>query len=91
MHGRLITVLLLLNETLLVTPLDEAIFNAKAKSLGAGSALLVISGYHAELTVTGDLTPRRIYRFIFATFLLHAAHELLVMHKARCCPSPWQT
>ena len=60
----------LLIETLLVTPLDEAIFNAKAKSLGAGSALLAISGYHAELTVTDDLMPRRAYRFILMTYLM---------------------
>ena len=89
----LITVPLLLNKTLLVTPLDEATFNAKAKSLGAGSALLVISGYHAELTVTDDLMPRRIYRVIFMTFLLHVVRGLPVSSSRRCatrCPSPWQ-
>merc|ERR1719437_292385 len=32
-------------------------FNAKAKSLGVGSALMIVSGYYGELTVTGDLTP----------------------------------
>ena len=58
------------HKTLLVMSLDEATFNAKAKSLGAGSALLVISGYHAELTVTDALMPRRIYRFIFMTFMM---------------------
>ena len=42
----------------------------QAKSLGAGSALLVISGYHAELTVTDDLMPRRTCRFILMTYLM---------------------
>ena len=59
----LLTVPLPLIDTLLVTPSDEATFNAKAESLGAGSALMVISGYCAKPTVTGDLTPHRIYQF----------------------------
>ena len=44
----LLTVPLPLIVTLLVTPSDEATFNAKAESLGAGSALMVISGYRAN-------------------------------------------
>ena len=73
-----LTVLLLLIETLLVTAFDEATFDAKAKSLGAGSALMVIGGYHAELTVTDDLTPRWIHWFILIAFLLHVVQRWLV-------------
>merc|ERR1712051_445586 len=52
----LLTVPLLLIEILLVMKLDDATFNAKAKSSGVGSALMIVSGYYGELTVTGDLT-----------------------------------
>merc|ERR1739844_446312 len=56
----LLTVPLLLIEILLVMKLDEATYNAKAWTLGVGSALMIVSGYYGELTVTGDLTPRWI-------------------------------
>merc|ERR1711915_329110 len=68
----LLTVPLLLIEILLVMKLDDATFNAKAKSLGVGSALMIVSGYYGELTVTGDLTPRWICWF------LSIVQELLV-------------
>merc|ERR1712026_585086 len=45
----LLTVPLLLIEILLVMKLDEATFNAKAKSLGVGSALMIVSGYYREV------------------------------------------
>merc|ERR1712203_881247 len=67
----LLTVPLLLIEILLVMKLDEATFNAKAKSLGVGSALMIVSGYYGELTVTGDLTPRWICWFISMAFFLY--------------------
>merc|ERR1711977_462807 len=54
----LLTVPLLLIEILLVMNLDEATYNAKSKTLGVGSALMIVSGYYGELVVTGDLTPR---------------------------------
>merc|ERR1711907_606849 len=54
----LLTVPLLLIEILLVMKLDEATYGKKSKSLGVGSALMIISGYYGELFVTGDLTPR---------------------------------
>merc|ERR1739844_887143 len=57
---------------------DEATFNAKAKSLGVGSALMIVSGYYGELTVTGDLTPRWICWFISMAFFLYIVQELLV-------------
>ena len=60
----LLTVPLLLIEILLVMKLDEATYSAKSKTLGVGSALMIISGYYGELTVTGDLTPRWICWFV---------------------------
>ena len=56
----LLTVPLLLIEILLVMKLPDDVFSAKAKTLGLGSALMIISGYYGELVVTGDLTPRWI-------------------------------
>merc|ERR1711978_873824 len=74
----LLTVPLLLIEILLVMKLDDATFNAKAKSSGVGSALMIVSGYYGELTVTGDLTPRWICWFISMAFFLYIVQELLV-------------
>merc|ERR1711934_144742 len=51
----LLTVPLLLIEILLVMKLPDDVFSAKAKTLGLGSALMIISGYYGELVVTGDL------------------------------------
>ena len=56
----LLTVPLLLIEILLVMKLPDDVFSKKAKTLGLGSALMIISGYYGELVVTGDLTPRWI-------------------------------
>merc|ERR1719393_430357 len=74
----LLTVPLLLIEILLVMKLDDATFNAKAKSLGVGSALMIVSGYYGELIVAGDLTPRWICWFISMAFFLYIVYELLV-------------
>merc|ERR1712039_1078125 len=46
--------------------------------LGVGSALMIVSGYYGELTVTGDLTPRWICWFISMAFFLYIVQELLV-------------
>merc|ERR1739844_857658 len=78
----LLTVPLLLIEILLVMKLDEAAFNAKAKSLGVVSALMIVSGYYGELTVTGDLTPRWICWAVSMCFFLYIVYELLVGLKA---------
>merc|ERR1711924_404132 len=43
-----------------------------------GSALMIVSGYYGELTVTGDLTPRWICWFISMVFFLYIVYELLV-------------
>merc|ERR1712050_195787 len=74
----LLTVPLLLIEILLVMKLDEDTYSAKAKSLGVGSALMIISGYYGELTVTGDLTPRWMCWFVSMCFFLYIVYELLV-------------
>merc|ERR1712227_851312 len=78
----LLTVPLLLIEILLVMKLDEATYSAKSKTLGVGSALMIVSGYYGELTVTGDLTPRWICWFVSMCFFLYIVYELLVGLKA---------
>jgi len=74
----LLTVPLLLIEILLVMKLDERDFNDKARSLGVGSALMIVSGYYGELVVTGDLTPRWMCWFLSMVFFLYIVFELLV-------------
>jgi len=74
----LLTVPLLLIEILLVMKLDEATFGAKAKNLGLSSALMIVSGYYGELTISGDLTPRWACWFLSMVFFLYIVNELLV-------------
>jgi len=74
----LLTVPLLLIEILLVMKLDERDFNDKAKNLGVGAALMIVSGYYGELVVTGDLTPRWMCWFVSMVFFLYIVYELLV-------------
>jgi len=74
----LLTVPLLLIEILLVMKLDDATYSAKSKSLGVCSALMIVSGYYGELTVSGDLTPRWICWFVSMLFFMFIVYELLV-------------
>merc|ERR1711896_72623 len=74
----LLTVPLLLIEILLVMKLDEETFSSKAWVLGAGSALMIVSGYYGELVVTGDLTPRWHCWFASMAFFLYIVYELLL-------------
>jgi bacteriorhodopsin len=74
----LLTVPLLLIEILLVMKLDAHEYSEKAKTLGLGSALMIISGYYGELLITGDLTPRWMCWFISMVFFLYIVYELLV-------------
>jgi len=74
----LLTVPLLLIEILLVMRLDDATYGAKSKTLGLCSALMIVSGYYGELTVSGDLTPRWICWFVSMLFFLYIVYELLV-------------
>merc|ERR1711879_356498 len=48
-----------------------------SKTLGVGSALMIVSGYYGELTVTGDLTPRWICWAVSMCFFLYIVFELL--------------
>merc|ERR1711879_749011 len=48
----------------------------KAWTLGAGSALMITSGYYGELVVTGDLTPRWVCWFASMSFFLYIVYEL---------------
>merc|ERR1711896_68278 len=74
----LLTVPLLLIEILLVMKLDPATYSEKAKTLGVGSALMIVSGYYGELVVTGDLTPRWVCWFLSMSFFLYIVQELMV-------------
>jgi len=74
----LLTVPLLLIEILLVMKLDEQNFSSKAKSLGISAALMIVSGYYGELTVTGDLSSRWLCWFVSMMFFLYIVQELLV-------------
>jgi len=74
----LLTVPLLLIEILLVMKLEDAAFSAKSKSLGVSAALMIVTGYYGELTVTGDLTPRWVCWAISMVFFLYIVQELLV-------------
>jgi len=74
----LLTVPLLLLEILLVMKLPEGDFNSKAWTLGAGSALMIVSGYYGELVISGDLTPRWACWFLSMVFFLNIVYELLV-------------
>merc|ERR1712232_118118 len=58
--------------------LEKDDFNKKAKVLGWGSALMIVSGYYGELTVSGNLAPRWLCWFISMAFFLYIVFELLV-------------
>merc|ERR1711912_129095 len=58
--------------------LDADTCNQKARVLGVGSALMIVSGYYGELTVTGNLAPRWICWFLSMAFFLYIVYELLV-------------
>jgi bacteriorhodopsin len=74
----LLTVPLLLIEILLVMNLDKEDFSDKAKTLGVGSALMIVSGYYGELCVSGDLTPRWACWCLSMCFFLYICQTLLV-------------
>jgi len=74
----LLTVPLLLIEILLVMRLDQETFFQKAMLLGVGSALMIVSGYYGELTITGNLAPRWNCWYLSMCFFLYIVYELLV-------------
>jgi len=73
----LLTVPLLLIEILLVMKLEPEDYNKKAKVLGWGAALMIVSGYYGELTVSGDLTPRWMCWFLSMSFFLYVVYVLM--------------
>merc|ERR1712087_797172 len=74
----LLTVPLLLIEILVVMKLDDKTFSCKSKTLGIGSALMIVSGYYGELTVTGDLAPRWKCWYLSMVFFVYIVFELLI-------------
>merc|ERR1712050_627422 len=58
--------------------LDEETYSAKARTLGVGSALMIVSGYYGELYVSGDLTPRWGCWILSMCFFCYIVYELLV-------------
>lgn len=74
----LLTVPLLLIEILLVMKLDPDTFSTKAWVLGLGSALMIVSGYYGELTVSGNLTARWACWALSMCFFSYIVYELLV-------------
>merc|ERR1719408_1108454 len=74
----LLTVPLLLIEILLVMKLSGDEYSTKARNLGVGSALMIVSGYYGELTVSGDLTPRWGCWLLSMCFFLYIVYELLI-------------
>merc|ERR1712050_487931 len=70
----LLTVPLLLIEILLVMKLDDEAYAFKSKNLGVGSALMIVSGYYGELTVSGNLTPRWICWLVSMLFFLYIVY-----------------
>merc|ERR1712032_1633150 len=73
----LLTVPLLLIEILLVMKLEPEDFKKKSGVLGWGAALMIVSGYYGELTVSGDLTPRWMCWFISMSFFLYVVYVLM--------------
>merc|ERR1711879_674983 len=53
-------------------------FSSRAWTWGHRSALMIVSGYYGELTVSGDLTPRWVCWFLSMSFFYYIVFELLV-------------
>merc|ERR1712046_329208 len=58
--------------------IDKQEFSSKAKTLGVGSALMIVSGYYGELFVSGNLAPRWACWFLSMAFFLYICQQLLV-------------
>ncbi len=74
----LLTVPLLLPVILLEMKLPASQLNAKAWTLGLGSALVIVSGCGGGVVVAGGLTPRWICWFVSMVFSLYIVFELVV-------------
>merc|ERR1712188_177618 len=73
----LLTVPLLLMEIVLVMNLSPEESNRQCWTLGAGSALMIVSGYKGELKLTGDLSIRRASWCLSMCFFLYIVYTLL--------------
>ena len=58
--------------------LSDAKFSSKARTLGLGPALMIVSVYDGELVVTVDLTPRWLCWLVSMASFLYLVYELLV-------------
>jgi hypothetical protein len=74
----LLTVPLLLMEIVLVMNLSPEESNSQCWTLGAGSALMIVSGYKGELKLTGDLSIRWASWCLSMCFFLYLVYTLLV-------------
>merc|ERR1712139_311367 len=74
----LLTVPLLLIEIVMVMNLSPEESSSRCWTLGAGSALMIVSGYKGELVLTGDLSPRWFSFFLSFAFFLYIVYTLLV-------------
>merc|ERR1711896_65803 len=74
----LLTVPLLLMEIVMVMNLPAEESNSRCWTLGAGSALMIVSGYKGELILSGDLSPRWISWCISMCFFLWVVYTLLI-------------
>merc|ERR1719504_600752 len=74
----LLTVPLLLMEIILVMNLSPEESNSQCWTLGAGSALMIVSGYKGELKLTGDLSIRWASWCLSMCFFLYIVYTLLV-------------
>jgi hypothetical protein len=52
--------------------------NSKTNVYDFDIGLMIVSGYYEELVVTGDLTPRWLFRFNSILFFSYIVYELLV-------------
>ena len=73
-----LTAPLLSIEILSLMNLSDAKFSSKARTLGLGPALMIVSVYDGELVVTVDLTTRWLCWFVSIASFLHLVYELLV-------------
>ena len=73
-----LTAPLLSIEILSVMNLSDAKFSSKARTLGLGPALMIVSAYDGELVVTVDLSPRWFCWLVSMASFLYLGYELPV-------------
>merc|ERR1711959_779041 len=67
----------LLMEIVMVMNLPAEESSSRCWSLGAGSALMIVSGYKGELVLTGNLAPHWTSFFLSFAFFLYIVYTLL--------------